>query len=81
MIKKKIKKILPKPIKNLFNWVRKVEYEIEKIPLSHYPHGHFYSPIVSKKELQEFEEQIWEDDGENTIPEIDLNTEYQPSKN
>jgi len=76
-MKKKLKKILPGKIKYLLNCLRKVKDEFEHEPLSDSPHGHFYSPIVSKKELQEFEEQIWEDDIKNTIQGINLNTEYQ----
>lgn len=59
-----------------------IEQEIkneEHEPLALFPHGHFYSPIVSKKELQEFEDQIWENDSKNMIPGIDLNTEFQIS--
>lgn len=46
-------------------------------PLSKYPLGHFYSPIVSKTELIEFEKKIWEEVDKDTIPGINLNLDKQ----
>lgn len=46
-------------------------------PVSRFPHGHFYSPIVSKNELQEFHNQIWEEEKNTSIEGIDLNTDKQ----
>jgi predicted O-methyltransferase YrrM len=42
-----------------------------------YPHGHFYSPIASKKDIQEFKSIIWEGNNSNSINGIDLNIDYQ----
>ena len=46
-------------------------------PLSKYPFGHFYSPIVSKGELIELEDQIWADIEQDFILGINLNLENQ----
>jgi len=46
-------------------------------PLSKYPLGHFYSPIVSKAELIEFENQIWEGADQDFISGINLNLDKQ----
>ncbi|UCD61650.1 MAG: class I SAM-dependent methyltransferase, partial [Flavobacteriaceae bacterium] len=46
-------------------------------PLSKYPLGHFYSPIVSKAELIEFENQIWEEADRDFISGINLNVDKQ----
>lgn len=46
-------------------------------PLSKYPFGHFYSPLVSKSELNELEDQIWEDVAQDFISGINLNHENQ----
>jgi len=46
-------------------------------PLSKYPFGHFYSPIVSKGELVELEDQIWEELGQDFISGINLNLDNQ----
>ena len=46
-------------------------------PLSKYPLGHFYSPIVSRTELIEFENQIWEEVDKDTISGINLNPDKQ----
>jgi hypothetical protein len=40
-------------------------------PLVRSPHGHFYSPIVSKKDIQEFEDKIWENVNHRSINGID----------
>ena len=57
-------------IKTILKW-RKYK------PLNCYPQGHFYSPVVSKNEIEEYEDQIWKDIKE--IPGIDLNLETQLS--
>ncbi|MFC2147073.1 class I SAM-dependent methyltransferase [Bacteroidota bacterium] len=46
-------------------------------PLSKYPFGHFYSPIVSKGELIELEDHIWEEVGQDFILGINLNLDNQ----
>ncbi|MGB5429583.1 class I SAM-dependent methyltransferase, partial [Eudoraea sp.] len=46
-------------------------------PLSKYPFGHFYTPIVSKAELVEFENQIWEEVDQDFILGINLNLDNQ----
>lgn len=46
-------------------------------PLSKYPFGHFYSPIVSRAELVEFEDQIWEEGDQDFILGINLNLDNQ----
>jgi hypothetical protein len=48
-------------------------------PLSSYPFGHFYSPVVSKGELIELEDQIWEDVEQDFILGINLNLKNQLS--
>jgi len=39
--------------------------------------GYFYSPIVSKLDIEGFENQIWEEQNGNTIESVDLNTDVQ----
>jgi predicted O-methyltransferase YrrM len=46
-------------------------------PLNSSPHGHFYSPVVSKTELTDLDKQIWEDQFEDSIPGIELNKDKQ----
>ena len=46
-------------------------------PLSKYPFGHFYTPIVSKAEIIEFENQIWEEANQHNISGINLNLDQQ----
>jgi predicted O-methyltransferase YrrM len=46
-------------------------------PLSKYPFGHFYSPIVSRAELVELENEIWGEGGQDFIMGINLNLENQ----
>lgn len=48
-------------------------------PLYKFPFGHFYSPIVSKKDLLEFEKQIWEEKNNTHIKGINLNVKKQIS--
>lgn len=44
-------------------------------PLNRVPHGHFYSPIVSKSEIEDLEKLIWREKTE--LKEIDLNLHFQ----
>ena len=44
-------------------------------PVNSFPLGHFYSPIVSKNEIKEFENQIWEES--NNVNGVELNEEQQ----
>lgn len=46
-------------------------------PLNCTPHGHFYSPIVSKDELDCFENQIWGDGKSDSVLGINLNVDSQ----
>lgn len=45
------------------------------LPLNIFPHGHFYSPIVSKNDIDQFQDIIWEE--KKIIKGIDLNNEVQ----
>ena len=51
MIKKIAKKFIPKSV---LHYIKSREHH----PLILFPHGHFYSPIISKKYIQEFEDII-----------------------
>jgi len=42
-----------------------------------FPPGHYYSPIISVNKIKNDEERIWKQDLPDTIPGIDLNTDYQ----
>ncbi len=46
-------------------------------PINKFRLGHFYSPIVSKADLDRFENDLWPTNGPDTIRGIDLNTEKQ----
>lgn len=70
MIKKIAKKFIPKSV---LHYIKSREHH----PLILFPHGHFYSPIISKKDIQEFEDIIWEGVSRNNIIGIDLNTKKQ----
>lgn len=41
------------------------------------PHGHFYSPIVSKVEIDQFDKKIWDEEFNNSISGIELNVNKQ----
>lgn len=44
---------------------------------SHYPAGHFYSPIVSVDDIKKRESEIWDKDNKDGITGIDLHSEEQ----
>lgn len=46
-------------------------------PLNSNPHGHFYSPLVSKIDLDQFEKQIWDEESQDFIFGIELNVNKQ----
>lgn len=71
-----------KPRKNLFleflvNGVRTLLKFNKLKPLNKFRLGHFYSPIVSKVDVDSFEDNIWPKKLVATIPEIDLRAEQQ----
>lgn len=68
-----IKQMLSKNF--LINELRTILQYRKYLPLNRYPHGHFYSPITSKKDINQFREKIWEES--ETIKGIDLNVEKQ----
>jgi predicted O-methyltransferase YrrM len=70
LLKKLLKKIIPRSI---IRGVQSIKYK----PLVYAPHGHFYSPIVSKIDINQFESFIWKHKNEDTIAGIDLNTNIQ----
>jgi len=46
-------------------------------PLNSNPHGHFYSPVVSRVEIDQLEKQIWKDQHVSSITGIELNIDKQ----
>jgi hypothetical protein len=46
-------------------------------PVNNVPHGHFYSPVVSKNEIDELSAQIWCESNLAELPGIDLNSDEQ----
>ncbi|GAA3613442.1 class I SAM-dependent methyltransferase [Flavivirga amylovorans] len=62
-------------INQIYLLIKSIKYK----PLNRYPLGHFYSPIISKKEFLELEEHIWEEAENKTLPGINLNSEKQIS--
>ncbi|MEI6059277.1 MAG: class I SAM-dependent methyltransferase [Bacteroidota bacterium] len=48
-------------------------------PINGIPHGHFYSPIISKNDMAIYEKQLNEDYSKDSIQGIDLNLEEQLS--
>jgi len=60
-------------IKQLYLLIKSLKYK----PLNRYPLGHFYSPILSKKDFIDIEDQIWKEEESKTLPGINLNPEKQ----
>lgn len=57
-------------VRTILNWKKLV-------PVNRFPHGHFYSPIVSQIDLKQFERQIWNEENNKFIDGVELNTEAQ----
>ncbi len=70
MIKKVIKKIVPTRV---ILFLQSFQYK----PLNIFPSGHFYSPVVSKNEFLEFEQQISNEKQNNSILGVNLNSDFQ----
>lgn len=69
--------ILKRKIKNLVNKLPYVRTLYKQSLNSHYPNGHFYSPVISLEEVKQREADIWKNTEIDGIPGIDLRTEAQ----
>lgn len=73
----KLKKIVF--IEFLINGIRTLLKFNSLKPLNKFRLGHFYSPIVSKTEVDNFKDTIWPKNGTTRMPELDLQAEKQKS--
>jgi predicted O-methyltransferase YrrM len=63
---------------NTLPYVRGLYSQVENLKRnSRYPPGHFYSPIVSVKEIMNREHKIWKENEKDSIPGIDLHSGEQ----
>lgn len=73
MVKKTIKKIL-----NTFPYIKTLYQENVLLKENaKFPSGHFYSPIVSVKDLQKRQDYIWQENEKEELEGIDLNLQTQ----
>jgi len=61
----------------LFNELKTILRWRKLRPLNCYPHGHFYSPIVSRSDVEDYEDRIYEEQSRDTLPDVDMHRSEQ----